>query len=264
MAGRTKIRDMGDNTNINIKIRPVNYSKEVFKKLNIDPQSSFLKDVKKAIFELYGIPNPDMSRLSNPQKTLAGQKPNNAYGVWISWDEVRKFMQLFGLTEDDSFQEAIGGRIVNDIINKDIDIKKMSFKAGASPATDLPESDEIEEQLEFEQKHTEGAEKRYIQTVRERNPKLREAAIRKYGRTCMVCKFNFDDYYGREFADGYIEVHHTKLLSDAIGEIETDIKDVIVICSNCHRIIHRKRSALLDWMSLRRSLESKQKNGRNE
>lgn len=120
-------------------------------------------------------------------------------------------------------------------------------------------SSEDKELLEFEQKHPEGAEKRYIQTIRERNPKLREAAIKKYGRTCMVCKFNFDDYYGKKFADSYIEVHHTRLLSDAIGEIETDIKDVIVVCSNCHRVLHRKRSVALDWVSLQRSLESKEK-----
>mgnify|MGYP001604201817 CR=1 FL=1 len=259
MSGR-KIKDMGDNTNINIKIR---YSKAVFEKLNIDPQTSYLKDVKKAIFKLYGIPNPDMSRLSNPHKTLAEQKPNNAYGVWISWDEIRKFMHLFGLTENDRFQEGIGsGRIVNDILNKEIDVKEMSFvKADDGAASDLPtkDTDESKKLLEFEQKHTEGAERKYIQTIRERNPKLRKAAIGKYGRTCMVCKFNFDDYYAKEFANSYIEVHHTKLLSDAMGEIETDIKDVIVVCSNCHRVIHRKRSALLDWVSLRRSLESKEK-----
>jgi predicted HNH restriction endonuclease len=222
-------------------------------------------DVKKAIFMLYGLNNSNLP-IKSPHKTLAEQKPNNAYGVPINDQETKMFMKLFNLTEDDWFQESIGGRIVNDILTKKIDTETMlSINDTQSYiAEEKNFSDAMSEKTSngFEKKHPEGAEKKYIQTIKERSPKLREDAIKKYGTICMVCEFNFDTTYGNDIADNYIEVHHKKLLSETIGEVETDLNDVIVVCSNCHRIIHRKKGNPLDWLILndivnRRKKESK-------
>ncbi len=113
MAGKTRIRDMESNKNINIKI---NVANKVFRILGIDPKTQNLMDVKKAIFNLYGLQNPDITVCSS-RKNLSKQTPNNAYGIKITDKEMRMFMDLFGLTEDDWFQESIGGQIVNDILN---------------------------------------------------------------------------------------------------------------------------------------------------
>ena len=85
----------------------------------------------------------------------------------------------------------------------------------------------------------EGAEKYGAYTRYERSPKLRAEAIKIHGYTCKVrgCVFNFKNKYGEDF----IEVHHIKPLSQTK---ETDINpatDLITVCSNCHRMIHRKR-----------------------
>jgi hypothetical protein len=77
----------------------------------------------------------------------------------------------------------------------------------------------------------------------ERDPKLRTMAIVIHGKTCMVsaCGFNFAAVYGRRGAE-FIEVHHLKPLSwTENGELrKTNPKtDMAVVCSNCHRMIHR-------------------------
>lgn len=104
---------MGSNKNINI---PIGVANEVFNKLGINPKESYLMDVKKAIFKLYRIPNPDITVLK-PKKTLYEQRPNNAYGIKITDKEMKIFMELFGLSDNDYFQESIGGKIVESILS---------------------------------------------------------------------------------------------------------------------------------------------------
>ena len=74
----------------------------------------------------------------------------------------------------------------------------------------------------------------------ERNRKNRENAIRIHGTACMICGFDYDKVYGEDVADSYIEVHHIKQLSE--GEQKVDpAKDLITVCANCHRMLHRRR-----------------------
>lgn len=123
VGGKKRICDMGKNKNINI---PIGVGAQVFEKLGIDTKTRYLMDVKKAIFRLYNLSAPDLS-ISNPNKTLAEQQPNNAYGIPINDEELKLFMRLFNLTDDDWFQENIGGRITREILNNPIDIEKMQF-----------------------------------------------------------------------------------------------------------------------------------------
>lgn len=71
-----------------------------------------------------------------------------------------------------------------------------------------------------------------------RNPKLRIMAIQIHGRSCCVCGFNFDAFFGKELARGYIEVHH--LNNVASGERTTDpVTDLAPLCANCHAMADR-------------------------
>ena len=71
-----------------------------------------------------------------------------------------------------------------------------------------------------------------------RNPKLRAIAIQIHGRSCCVCGFNFDVFFGEELARGYIEVHH--LNSVASCERTTDpATDLAPLCANCHAMADR-------------------------
>ena len=62
---------------------------------------------------------------------------------------------------------------------------------------------------------------------------------------CDVCGFNFFDSYG-DLGEGYIECHHTKPVSELQPDEKTKLKDIALVCANCHRMLHRKRP----WLSI--------------
>ncbi|GAB6158809.1 hypothetical protein JCM39194_20090 [Desulfotomaculum varum] len=46
--------------------------------------------------------------------------------------------------------------------------------------------------------------------------------------------------------EGYIECHHTIPISEYAKEIKTRVSDLALVCSNCHRMLHRRRP----WLSI--------------
>ncbi|CAH0998656.1 hypothetical protein LEM8419_00001 [Neolewinella maritima] len=74
----------------------------------------------------------------------------------------------------------------------------------------------------------------------ERNQKLVDEVKKVKGYTCQVCQFNFLEKYG-ELGKEFIEAHHLIPISELEGEkvlLDPDL-DFSVLCSNCHRMIHR-------------------------
>lgn len=97
-----------------------------------------------------------------------------------------------------------------------------------------------------------GAIKEYYGKRYERNPKNRKRAIDIHGLFCHVCNFNFEQAYGIRGLD-FIEVHHTKPISSFEGKeqfIDPRI-DMITLCSNCHRMIHRRADNILSVEELK-------------
>lgn len=74
----------------------------------------------------------------------------------------------------------------------------------------------------------------------ERNGTLAKNVKKLHGWNCRVCEVNFEAQYG-ELGKGYIEAHHLKPLSSLKGtKVALDPeKDFAVLCSNCHRMVHR-------------------------
>jgi 5-methylcytosine-specific restriction protein A len=71
----------------------------------------------------------------------------------------------------------------------------------------------------------------------------RKAAKAAGALACEVCRFNFELAYGALGA-GYIEVHHTKPVYMMKPGAKTKLSDLALLCSNCHRMAHRKRIPL--------------------
>ncbi len=86
---------------------------------------------------------------------------------------------------------------------------------------------------------SEGRRILYYTNRYERSPRNRENAIRQHGTTCQVCGFNFEDVYG-DIGRGFIEVHHVVPLSskDAVTSVNPST-DLVCLCANCHRMIHK-------------------------
>lgn len=55
---------------------------------------------------------------------------------------------------------------------------------------------------------------------------------------CEACGFDFSKVYG-ELGRGFCEIHHRTPLSSSEGAVRTALGDLAVLCSNCHRMIHR-------------------------
>lgn len=95
-----------------------------------------------------------------------------------------------------------------------------------------------------EQEYPEGKESFRSHRVRERNSKLvndaKDAFVKKHGSLfCEVCNINFENNYGLR-GSRFIEAHHIKPVSQLKNEEKTKIKDLAMLCPNCHRMIHRK------------------------
>lgn len=57
---------------------------------------------------------------------------------------------------------------------------------------------------------------------------------------CEVCDFDFSETYGTR-GYGFIECHHKNPLADTKVGQKTNLEDLALLCSNCHRMIHRAR-----------------------
>ncbi len=71
--------------------------------------------------------------------------------------------------------------------------------------------------------------------------KLQQTRTLGNGRLiCEVpgCGFDFAKIYGA-LGEGYAEVHHRRPLAELEAAQETTLSDLAVVCSNCHRMIHR-------------------------
>jgi DNA-binding MarR family transcriptional regulator len=95
----------------------------------------------------------------------------------------------------------------------------------------------------------EGRKKLVTHVRAERNQTLVREAKRQFknrhGRLyCEACDFEFLTSYGERGRD-FIEAHHSKPISTLSGQIPTTINDLEMVCSNCHRMLHRK-----PWISV--------------
>lgn len=74
----------------------------------------------------------------------------------------------------------------------------------------------------------------------ERNRKARAACIAHFGEKCQACRFSFQRRYG-PLGTAFIEVHHVTRFAESVGRHKIDpTVDLVPLCSNCHRMVHRE------------------------
>jgi 5-methylcytosine-specific restriction protein A len=102
-----------------------------------------------------------------------------------------------------------------------------------------PDADAIEDM-----EGPEGSVAVRLHKKRERNGKLirakRAQVLKLTGKLeCEVCDFDFANTFGSH-GDGFIEVHHTNPLALSQPDRITKLSELAVVCSNCHRMLHRR------------------------
>ncbi|MCD4771772.1 MAG: HNH endonuclease [Bacteroidales bacterium] len=130
------------------------------------------------------------------------------------------------------------------------DLRINEYKQVIEDLISVQESEE-----EYKKGKTEGGQKVFTSSKYERSPSARNNAIKIHGLKCKVCGFDFKEVYG-EWGEGFIEVHHLQALADNQGEeIETNPEtDLIVVCANCHRMLHRKKGMTLTIEELKEKI----------
>lgn len=101
----------------------------------------------------------------------------------------------------------------------------------------LPVEETEEDDADWDE---EGALSRVSVNKYERSRRNRQLCISLFGYTCQICEFDFLNQYG-DLGRGYVEVHHITPVSLMGGPYKLNPReDLIPICSNCHRMLHRK------------------------
>lgn len=112
------------------------------------------------------------------------------------------------------------------------------------------------EKRQYASSYKDGEVKQYYGNRYERKAKNRLQAIEIHGTKCAACDFNFEEVYG-ELGKDFIEIHHIKPLSTLEGAIEIDAEnDLVPVCPNCHRMLHRNRDKVLSVEELKEIIQS--------
>jgi predicted HNH restriction endonuclease len=172
-------------------------------------------------------PSQGSIRLFLPLDSSSEQdlKPTPSTGTWA-----KRFRSVFDIASEKDLARA--GKLILLAAATLPLITKDSF----TRRSDHLSAEEVEAGTEY----LEGALRQVTVNAYERNPEAREACLRRYGRSCVICGFNFLRTYGAEAAD-YIQVHHIKPIARAGGAYALNpIKDLRPVCPNCHAVIHRR------------------------
>jgi predicted HNH restriction endonuclease len=99
------------------------------------------------------------------------------------------------------------------------------------------------ESEEEESRFAEGAPRYRLHRQLERDTvlakKVKAKRLSQTGKLeCAICSFDFAKKYGQTGV-GYIEAHHTVPVSKLDGSTRTQESDLALVCSNCHRILHK-------------------------
>lgn len=115
-------------------------------------------------------------------------------------------------------------------------LKRLGWVDGVAPPSLLDTDDGIEEgrpELRWvAHRHREAVLRR-----RKIAQALSESPDGKLRCAVAGCRFCFEDVYGAK-AHAYIQVHHLQPLSSRAGASKTSLKDLMLVCANCHAMIH--------------------------
>lgn len=105
------------------------------------------------------------------------------------------------------------------------------------------------EDSEYVDKFDEGKSKTVTIKTKERNREMIKKAKQLFKEKhsnqlfCEICGFDFKKVYG-DIGEDFIECHHTIPVSTMNKDSITRIEDLVMVCSNCHSMIHRSKKLI--------------------
>ena len=172
------------------------------------------------------------------------RNPNGVYMKLMNFHHCNPNHSGEGLRGGSKLDEEIFLEFQNDIIN----LSKIS-----NLIINNLDSDETFEIMDIDDGDFEFQEGKLLSRIhrsRERNRKIikkkKEKVLKETGSLkCEGCGFDFNLTYGKH-GQGFIECHHLKPISEINHGEKTTLDDLSLVCSNCHRMIHRRKP----WLSI--------------
>jgi 5-methylcytosine-specific restriction enzyme A len=191
--------------------------------------------------------------LNKMQERLGGDRTQtfrNPSGVYMKLMNFRRFDPGYsgkGLPNGNKDEETVWNLYADkpvELANLAARIANFVTAPGPADQETLPSLDAAEEEGE------EGGLLSRVHRYRERNKglvgkKKQQFLSSHINLFCEVCGFNFEKAYG-ERGKGFIECHHTKPVSQLEPGEKTKLVDLVLLCSNCHRVVHRHKP----WLSI--------------
>ncbi|HEY8960030.1 HNH endonuclease [Chitinophaga sp.] len=141
--------------------------------------------------------------------------------------------------------------LFEEFIDKKVQLRKLAAEITKAVTDPLIKKEifQIEEDEQTVQDSVEEGSILYkLHKVRERVPAIvklkKEDTLKKKGKLlCEVCGFDFYISYG-DIGKGFIECHHRTPLSSITASTKTSLNDLALVCSNCHRMLHKDINTL--------------------
>ncbi|MCE9535998.1 MAG: HNH endonuclease, partial [Nitrospirae bacterium] len=89
--------------------------------------------------------------------------------------------------------------------------------------------------------------------AREQSRPLAEQCKRRDNYRCQVCEMTFRELYG-DIGKAFAETHHIIPLNRLADAVEASLSDLVTVCANCHRMLHKLDGGEEDLAKLRRML----------
>ncbi|SKB62743.1 5-methylcytosine-specific restriction enzyme A [Parapedobacter luteus] len=149
-----------------------------------------------------------------------------------------KGMQSYSKLDEQVFKEFVNNQILLRKLASNIKATLLQEKLVKELKAPLVEDEEGDEYSA-----PEGKLLYKLHRYRERNrtlvEKKKKEYLKKHGSlACELCSFDFEKVYGAT-GKGFIECHHRTPLSELTPDTKTTLNDLMLICSNCHRMVHR-------------------------
>ncbi len=168
---------------------------------------------------------PDVGRFRNPN------------GVYMKLCNFLRFDPSYtgtGLTRGGKLEEQIWRDFASD---------RQRLTRVATAIKTAVEAPTISQDLDEDEEAPEGRVLLKQHKVRERNQSLvrkkKAQVLKRQGKLqCEVCGFDFHKVYG-DLGQTFIECHHTIPISELKPGARTTLKDLALVCANCHRMLHR-------------------------
>jgi 5-methylcytosine-specific restriction protein A len=197
-----------------------------------------------------------LNRLNSFLEHEKNERFRNPSGVYMKLMNFRRFDPSYsgvGLAHGNKDEEIVWKLFAH----QPEELSKIA--SHISQFASIPQAEKIPVIPEDEEEGEEGQVLSRIHRYRERDKALvqkkKQKFLTEHARLfCQCCGFDFELTYGARGKD-YIECHHTKPVSElSVGE-KTRMADLVLLCSNCHRIVHRKRP----WLAVTELREMIQK-----